>query len=183
LSVTNNYMRVDAVHMMKVGPSVSEYRFRYQTTAKLLGLNVPVVSVVGKGIRRCQVSDGKANVSEPPMRRRKDYLMSEPMSSIIIGISMEGTCLLSMRHPAYRRRDPMGGVCMERENLSWRCEGKTPSGGHRKGESTDALHGGGTLRSSDEVPVMGMERRGRIIWPISMRETAEGAIQKQEVPK
>src|SRR5690606_22376433 len=50
LSVTNNYMRVDAVHMMKVGPSVSGCRFRYQTTAKLLGLNVPVVSVGGKGL-------------------------------------------------------------------------------------------------------------------------------------
>src|SRR5690606_903631 len=113
-------------------PSVSECRFRYQTTAKLPGLNVPVVSVDGKGTRRCQVAYGKANASEPPKRRRKDYLMSEPMSNTIIGISMEGTCLLSMRHPAYRRRDPMGGVWMERENLSWRCEGKTPSGGHRK---------------------------------------------------
>lgn len=176
-------MRVDAVHMMKVGPSVSGCRFGYQTTGKLLGLNVPVVSVVGKGTRRCQVSYGKANASELPKRRRKDYLMSEPMSSIIIGISMEGTCLLSMRHPAYRRRDPMGGVSMERENLSSRWQGKTPSGGHRKGESTDARHGGGTPCSSDEVPVMGMERRGRIIWPFSMRETAEGAIQKQEVPR
>lgn len=185
MSVTNNYMRVDAVHMMKVGPSVSGCRFRYQTTAKLLGLNVPVVSVGGKGlaVRRDQVTDRKANASEPPMRRRKDYLMSEPVSSIVTGISMEGTCLLSMRHPAYRRREPNGGVCMERENLSSRCEGKTSSSVHCKRESTDGRHGGGTPRISEEVPVMGMERRGRIIWPFSMRETADGAIQKQEVPK
>jgi len=176
-------MRVDAVHMMKAGPSVSECRFRYQTTAKLLGLNVPVVSVGGKGTPRCQVPDRKANANEPLRRRRKDYLMSEPMSNSIIGISMGGTCLLPMRHPAYKRREPMGGVCTERENLSSRCKGKTSSSGHCKRESTDARHGGGTSRISDEVPVMGMERRGRIIWPFSMRETAEGAIQKQEVPR
>src|SRR5680860_1221569 len=39
--------------------------------------------------------------------------------------------------------------------------GRTPSGGHRKGQSTDARHRGGTARSSDEGPVMGAERRGR----------------------
>ena len=31
-----------------------------------------------------------------------------------------------------------------------------------EGESTDAEHGGGATRSSDEVSVMGMERRGCI---------------------
>src|SRR5665811_326182 len=39
--------------------------------------------------------------------------------------------------------------------------GRTPSGGHRKGQSTDARHRGGTARSSDEGSVMGSERRGR----------------------
>src|SRR5664279_2853318 len=39
--------------------------------------------------------------------------------------------------------------------------GRTPSGGHRKGQSTDARHRGGRARSSDEGPVMGSERRGR----------------------
>ena len=43
---------------------------------------------------------------------------------------------------------------MGREKLKWRTH---------EGESTDAGHRGGITRSSDEVPVMGMERRGYII--------------------
>ncbi len=34
-----------------------------------------------------------------------------------------------------------------------------------EGESTDAGHRGGPTHSSVEVSVMGMERRGWIIWP------------------
>jgi RNA-directed DNA polymerase len=40
---------------------------------------------------------------------------------------------------------------MLREKLKWRSH---------KTESTDAEHGGGLTRSSDEVSVMEMERRG-----------------------
>ncbi len=40
-------------------------------------------------------------------------------------------------------------------------KGRTPSGKHRKGQSTDAGHRGGPACSSDEGPVMGLERRGR----------------------
>lgn len=160
----------NAEQKMRVGPSDMVYRHCFQT-AMLLRISAVVVSDSGKRhYKRCQVSAGKVNASEPLMRRRKDEVMSEPMSTIVIGISMEGTCLLSMRHPAYRRHEPSTGFCSEQENLSRRCEGKTPSGGHRKGESTDAPHGGGTPRSSDEVPVMGMERRGRIIMPTSPSE-------------
>ena len=43
---------------------------------------------------------------------------------------------------------------MGREKLKWRSH---------EGESTDAGHRGGITRSSDEVSVMGMERRGYII--------------------
>lgn len=39
-----------AEQKMKVGPSVSEYRFRYQTTSMLLRLNAVVVSDRGKGL-------------------------------------------------------------------------------------------------------------------------------------
>ena len=42
---------------------------------------------------------------------------------------------------------------MLRGNLKWRTH---------KRESTDAEHGGGLTRSSDEVSVMEMERRGRV---------------------
>lgn len=70
-----------------------------------------------------------------------------------------------LRHPAYRWHDLTIGSCMERAKLSSRCEEKTPSRCTFKGESIEARHGGRTARSSDEVPVMGMERRGRIILP------------------
>jgi hypothetical protein len=43
---------------------------------------------------------------------------------------------------------------MLREKFKWRTH---------KSESTDAEHSGGSPRMSDEVPVMGMERRGRVI--------------------
>ena len=34
---------------------------------------------------------------------------------------------------------------------------------NREGQSTDAGHRGGPARSSDEGPVMGLERRGRAV--------------------
>ena len=44
-------------------------------------------------------------------------------------------------------------------------KGETQVGSTHEGESTDAGHRGGPTRSSVEVPVMGVERRGWIIWP------------------
>ena len=44
-------------------------------------------------------------------------------------------------------------------------KGETQVGSTHEGESIDAGHRGGPTRSSVEVPVMGMERRGWIIWP------------------
>src|SRR5262249_25594675 len=48
-------------------------------------------------------------------------------------------------------REPVAS--MPREKLKWK---------PHESLSTDAGHRGGWARSSDEVPVMGMERRGRI---------------------
>ena len=44
-------------------------------------------------------------------------------------------------------------------------KGETQVRGPHKGESTDAGHRDGLTRSSVEVSVMEMERRGWIIWP------------------
>ena len=52
---------------------------------------------------------------------------------------------------------------MERENLAGDAKGKGASGSNREAESTDAPERGGLPRSSDEGPVMGLERRGRVI--------------------
>jgi hypothetical protein len=42
-------------------------------------------------------------------------------------------------------------------------EARTPSSGNCEGESSDAGRRGGPSRSSDEGPVMGLERRGRVV--------------------
>jgi len=80
--------------------------------------------------------------------------------------------------PVYRWRELVAGAGREGENLSPRCwgpvaaawspEGRTPSGRNRKGQSTDARHRGGPARSSDEGPVMGLERRGRASQVVQM---------------
>ena len=41
--------------------------------------------------------------------------------------------------------------------------GRASSGRNRERQSTDPEHGGGPSRSSAEAPVMGVERRGRVI--------------------
>ena len=42
-------------------------------------------------------------------------------------------------------------------------KGETQAGGPCEGEITDAWHRGGATRSSDEGPVMGLERRGCVV--------------------
>src|SRR5437763_1909759 len=49
--------------------------------------------------------------------------------------------------------------------------GSAPSGGNREALSTDAACAGGPARSSAEPPVMGGERRGRVIYGLFARET------------
>jgi hypothetical protein len=60
--------------------------------------------------------------------------------------------------------------------FGWLPRGRTPSGEHRKGESTDARHGDGPTRSSDEGPVMGPERRG---WTGQVNENANQSRNEQ----
>ena len=54
---------------------------------------------------------------------------------------------------------------MERENLHSDAKGEIASGSNREGESTDAERRDGAARSSDEGPVMGLERRGCVVQP------------------
>jgi hypothetical protein len=54
---------------------------------------------------------------------------------------------------------------MERENLSSDAKGEIASGSNREGQSTDAEYRDGAARSSEEGPVMGLERRGCVVQP------------------
>ena len=89
--------------------------------------------------------------------------MSKPGVDPTSGISSEDGLRLAERHPACRQREARLGSCMERENLAGDGKGKGTSGDNRDAESTDAPERGGLPRSSDEGPVMGLERKGRVI--------------------
>src|SRR5262245_62053223 len=88
--------------------------------------------------------------------------MSEPGAGTSSGISSGDVLILPERHPACRRREARSGSCTERENLAGDGKGKGASGSNRKAESTDAPERG-LPRSSDEGPVMGLERRRQVI--------------------
>lgn len=106
---------------------------------------------------------GKANVSEPPMKCRKrmndvktgeeslprDQRWRDPLTaSVASGIKVA------------RARSWLGQgtwepvASMLREKLKWKTH---------ESQSTDAGHRGGATRSSDEGPVMGLERRGCVV--------------------
>src|ERR1700760_2635816 len=53
--------------------------------------------------------------------------------------------------------------------------GSAPSGGNRETLSTVTAPAGGPVRSSAETPVMGAERRGRLIWICSHGQTGRMA--------
>jgi hypothetical protein len=57
---------------------------------------------------------------------------------------------------------------MIREKSKWRTH---------EDESTEAGHRGGMTRSSEEVPVMGMERRGHIVQLCKMVNRKGGAVE------
>src|SRR5271166_4474387 len=89
--------------------------------------------------------------------------MSKPRVDPTFGISSVDVLIPTERHPACRRREAQPGSYKERENLAGDAKGKGASGSNREAESTDAPERGGLPRSSDEGPVMGLERRGRVI--------------------
>src|SRR5713101_5383512 len=89
--------------------------------------------------------------------------MPKPGGCHSSGISLRDVLRLPKRHPAWRRREAQSGSGTERENLAGDAKGKGASGSHREAESTDASERGGLPRSSDEGPVIGLERRRWVI--------------------
>jgi len=158
---------------------------RAQTAAVSCRSRAGVGSDCGKGpLAAGQVCDGKTNGSEPLLTHRKPSRwhrnrgrsQAPGQRHAYAGAGSQGAaCMLPWRCPVSRWREPVAGAGMEQENLSprnrrpdrpgwpggWAARGRTPSGGHREGQST-AGHRGGPARSSGEGPVMGLERRGRV---------------------
>jgi hypothetical protein len=106
---------------------------------------------------------GKANASEPPMKCRKrrddvktgeeslprDQRWSDPLTASVASGIKVARVRSRLEHGTW---EPVAS--MPREKPKWK---------PHEGQSTDAGHRGGWARSSAEVPVMGMERRGPII--------------------
>jgi len=110
-----------------------------------------------------QVCVVKMNASELSMKCRKE---SDDVKSALCKrcvISPAGVWGLAGRHPACRQHEHNTGSVMERGNLSSRCQGSGVKQRHCERLSTDAGHRGRWLRSSDEAPVMGVERRGPVV--------------------
>ena len=91
--------------------------------------------------------------------------MPKPGGDPSSGISLGDVLRLPERHPACRRREAQPGSCMERENLCPDAKGEIASGSNREDQSTDAEHRDGAVRSRDEGPVMGLDRRGCVVQP------------------
>jgi hypothetical protein len=112
------------------------------------------------------VGSEEASASEPSMKCRNALTDVETgggrFSRDKYGSNPEK---LPARHPAFRRREFGSGSCMERENLSSRCEGRRPSGNNRKDQSTDAGHRDGAVCSRAEGAVMGLDRRDCVVQP------------------
>jgi hypothetical protein len=110
-----------------------------------------------------QVRVAKMNESELSMkcRNESDDVKSELCKRCVT--SPAGVWRLAGRHPVCRQHERNTGFGMERGNLSSRCKGSGVKQRHCKRLSTDARHRGRWLRSSDEAPVMGVERRGSVV--------------------
>ncbi len=107
----------------------------------------------------------ETNASEPLMTCRKKFKsMSKPegLHAPGQGWAMPADGPIGIRH--------IGGVTLIQASVRnlGTCrpdeKGEIQAEGLRKDESTDAGHRGGDARSRGEGPVMGLDRRGVIVW-------------------
>jgi len=123
-----------AAQEMRVGPSGSDCRIRVQTTVSCFGPMAEVVSVTEKAGYTRQVRAGKTNASKPSMICRKRRNVAETR---LLSLAWEearrkpADCPSGDRHEDGVR--PARGSCVERGNLSPRCQGRTPSGRPTRG--------------------------------------------------
>jgi len=151
---------------MRVGLSKSVNRHWFQTAIMLLRLKAVVVSDNGKGIiksvrwvlRRWTQVNRWWGVERVRRCKNQGSISSLGQAKECDPVS----CLCCIRH--------IDGASLiqaqVRNRRTCRCDVKRKLQGREtdKKENIKAQHGGGTSRSSDEVLVMRMERRGCIIW-------------------
>ena len=138
-----------------------------------------VLSVAGKGAPqrvRCGSRRRARAISLMKCRKRRDdvktgvesLLRDEPGGSLPTGQVASGMkaarawsgLWCGTREPVAPMGRPASGAVLARGRSPG---ARTPSSGNCEGESSDAGHRGGPTRISDEGPVMGSERRGRVV--------------------
>ena len=138
-----------------------------------------VLSVAEKArYQRVRCGSRRRAKAIPLLRRRKrmngietgvvSLLRDEPGGSLLIGQVVPGVkgarawsgLLCGTREPVAPMGRPASGAVLSCGRSSG---ARTPSSGNCEGESSDAGHRGGPTRISDEGPVMGLERRGRVV--------------------
>jgi hypothetical protein len=100
------------------------------------------------------------NASEPPVRCRENVLPVKTAVLLLRRISVAETCLPAAWQASYRGHDFYSGLITELGKSCRYVKGKAQAGEILARPKTDALQDGGLPRSSDEAPVMGVERRG-----------------------
>jgi hypothetical protein len=132
---------------------------------KLRGSRAFVVSVEAKGgARLCQVRIEETNASEPLMTCRNVFRRRRNRVGVIgPGQGWEGPvyCPVGVRYEGGVTliQALVGNVGTCRPDV----KGEAQADGLRKGQRTDAGHRGGAVRSRDEGPVMGLDRRGGVV--------------------
>jgi transposase len=163
----------EAVFEMRADLSQPGDRTRLQTSPNCGGQEPSWETSGVKGVTRSrQVWFGKTNASEP-LRKCRENKDDVETGELKLPWDQRRRCLFAA--------DATSGI----EAASARIQAQTRNLGtcrpdakgeaqaaHRKGQSTDAGHRGGTARSSDERRVMRRERRGRVVHLSANRSTA-----------
>jgi hypothetical protein len=92
----------------------------------------------------------------------------EPGGCLLIGQVVSGVKVArAWSGLSYGTREPVAPTGWSASGAVWACgrssQARTPSSGNCEGESSCAGHRGGPSRISVEGPVIGLERRGRVV--------------------
>ena len=109
---------------------------------------------------RKRIGDIKTGVESLPREESGGCLLTgQAVSGVKVARAWSGLWCGTGEPVAPRPRAASGA----RMGLRSFVEARTPSSGNCEGESSDAGHRGGPTRISVEGPVMGLERRGRVV--------------------
>ena len=100
------------------------------------------------------------NASEPSMKCRENAPPVKNCGGLYTMPSVAVICLLATRQASRRRHELYLGFQREQRKSHINAKGTIQAGERPARQNTDVLCDGRLLRSSDEAPVMGVERRG-----------------------